>query len=264
MRLAAWGMYGARADRRGACIAVLVAMVMPLVASLVTYTFVSLPGNGIALDHTGSLVALLVLLKIFVLGITHHLPFDLDRLWRTHMRERRGLPGLPYLLQEGVEEDLPCTVRILCELETAARTSAEEVLTDTSPLHYGEVDARGQTEGNGDRLDGTLLEVDHVADFHEEAVAQLFKEDERGRAVLSLLAGLTGPGLCEAAYAHCPGSLTARQALGVLFRELHITLSQPTDTSTLAPFNRPATVHPFFDLAVANRNQTSSTVILPQ
>lgn len=42
-------------------------------------------------------------------------------------------------------------------------------------ISSGEVDARGQTKGDGDRLEGTLLEVDPVADFHEEAVIQLFK-----------------------------------------------------------------------------------------
>lgn len=42
-----------------------------------------------------------------------------------------------FVVLQGIEEDLPCTVRILCELETAARTSTEEVLTDTSPLSYG-------------------------------------------------------------------------------------------------------------------------------
>ena len=42
-------------------------------------------------------------------------------------------------------------------------------------LPPGEVDSRGQTQGDGDRLDGTLLEVDHVADFHEEAVEALFQ-----------------------------------------------------------------------------------------
>ena len=38
---------------------------------------------------------------------------------------------------QGLEEDLPCTVRILCELETAARTSSDDELLDTSSLHHG-------------------------------------------------------------------------------------------------------------------------------
>lgn len=110
MRVAAWawGVYGARAGRRWAGVAVVVAVVVPVVASLVTYTFVSLPGDAIALDQTGSLVAMLVLLKIFVLGITHHLPFDLNRLWKKHVRVERELQGLPYLLQEVGEPVLLC------------------------------------------------------------------------------------------------------------------------------------------------------------
>ncbi|XP_063889564.1 uncharacterized protein LOC135116187 isoform X2 [Scylla paramamosain] len=127
-----------------------------------------------------------------------------------------------------------------------------------------EVDARGQTTGDGDRVDGTLLEVDHVADFHEEAVAALFQEDARSTAVLSLLAGLTGPGLCEAAYAHCPGSLTARQAMGVLFKELHIAPATPMDALTTASPPRPATAHPNLGLAGMRRNHTLTAVTSAQ
>ena len=91
-----WDM--AWTGRSRVSVAAVVSVVVPLVASFVTYTFVSLPGEAIALDQTGSLVALLVLLKIFVLGVTHHLPFDLNKLWRRHgRREKRDLP---YLLQE--------------------------------------------------------------------------------------------------------------------------------------------------------------------
>ncbi|XP_045115085.1 uncharacterized protein LOC123506801 isoform X3 [Portunus trituberculatus] len=253
-----WGVSMAWTRREGVSLAAVGAVIVPMVASLVTYTFVSLPGEAIALDQTGSLVVLLVLLKIFVLGISGHLPFDLNKLWSHHgRREKRTLP---YLLQESLEEDLPCTVRILCELETAARTSSEDELPDVSTLHHGEVDTRGQTTGDGDRVDGTLLEVDHVVDFHEEAVAALFQEDARGTAVLSLLAGLTGPGLCEAAYAHCPGSLTARQAMGVLFNELHIAPATPMDLTTTTASTQPATPHPNLGHARMRRNQTLSAI----
>ncbi|XP_045115086.1 uncharacterized protein LOC123506801 isoform X4 [Portunus trituberculatus] len=129
-----WGVSMAWTRREGVSLAAVGAVIVPMVASLVTYTFVSLPGEAIALDQTGSLVVLLVLLKIFVLGISGHLPFDLNKLWSHHgRREKRTLP---YLLQESLEEDLPCTVRILCELETAARTSSEDELPDVSTLHH--------------------------------------------------------------------------------------------------------------------------------
>ncbi|MPC33583.1 hypothetical protein E2C01_026938 [Portunus trituberculatus] len=93
-----WGVSMAWTRREGVSLAAVGAVIVPMVASLVTYTFVSLPGEAIALDQTGSLVVLLVLLKIFVLGISGHLPFDLNKLWSHHgRREKRTLP---YLLQE--------------------------------------------------------------------------------------------------------------------------------------------------------------------
>lgn len=56
--------------------------------AFVTYTFVSLPDNSIALDQNGSLAVLLVLLKIFVLGVTGQLPLNLNELLKKR-RERR-------------------------------------------------------------------------------------------------------------------------------------------------------------------------------
>ncbi|KAK3887413.1 hypothetical protein Pcinc_008529 [Petrolisthes cinctipes] len=38
----------------------------------------------------------------------------------------------------------------------------------------GEVDGRGQTLDDGDRVAGTLLDIDPISDFHEEVVIQLF------------------------------------------------------------------------------------------
>ncbi|KAK7070990.1 hypothetical protein SK128_027385 [Halocaridina rubra] len=73
-----------------------------------------------------------------------------------------------------LEDDLPCTVRILCELETAARTAMEDALPDTVTLHEGPVDERGQTVGDGDRVEGTLLEIDHIDEFHHVAVHALY------------------------------------------------------------------------------------------
>lgn len=60
----------------------------PVATAFVTYTFVSLPDNSIALDENGSLAVLLVLLKIFVLGVTGQLPFNLNELLKKR-RERR-------------------------------------------------------------------------------------------------------------------------------------------------------------------------------
>lgn len=113
-----WAVTRAWARRGGVPLMAVIAVLVPVVASLVTYTFVSLPGEAIALDQTGSLVALLVLLKIFVLGITHHLPFDLDKLWKhSGRREKRGLP---YLLQEvggaGLHGARACHAKITSDL----------------------------------------------------------------------------------------------------------------------------------------------------
>lgn len=66
---------------RASAVILLVATVLPLVCSFVTYTFVSLPDNSIALDQNGTLVALLVLLKIFLLGSTGKLPVNLNDLF---------------------------------------------------------------------------------------------------------------------------------------------------------------------------------------
>lgn len=60
----------------------------PVTTAFVTYTFVSLPDNSIALDQNGSLAVLLVLLKIFVLGVTGQLPLNLNELLKKR-RERR-------------------------------------------------------------------------------------------------------------------------------------------------------------------------------
>ncbi|XP_042213277.1 uncharacterized protein LOC121860265 [Homarus americanus] len=106
--------------------------ILPLVCSLVTYTFVSLPDNSIALNQNGALLALLVLLKIFVIGATGRLPIDLNKLFSG----RRSRRDATYVDQEDLVEDLPCTVRILCELETAARTAMDDLLPDADSLHH--------------------------------------------------------------------------------------------------------------------------------
>ncbi|XP_047500956.1 uncharacterized protein LOC125046991 [Penaeus chinensis] len=89
------------------------------------------------------------------------------------------------------------------------------------------VDARGQTLGDGDRVEGTLLDVDHIADFHDEAVRALYDDQSDdlsapSRHALAKLTGLTGEGRCEAAYARCPGRLSPKMALGVIFKELGV------------------------------------------
>ncbi|XP_071526326.1 uncharacterized protein [Panulirus ornatus] len=206
-------------------------VMLPLACSLVTYTFVSLPDNSISLNQSGSLVALLVLLKIFILGATGRLPIDLNEFFS----KRRGKRGARYLVEEALEDDLPCTIRILCELETAARGAMDDLMPDPGALHEGEVDERGQTVGDGDRVGGTLLDVDHIGSYHDEAVRALFSDQSDdltsgSRHALSLLAGLTGEGRCEAAYTQCrAGRLSPKMALGVLFQELSV---QPSGLSS--------------------------------
>ncbi|KAK4329109.1 hypothetical protein Pmani_000520 [Petrolisthes manimaculis] len=145
----------------------------PVTTAFVTYTFVSLPDNSIALDQNGSLAVLLVLLKIFVLGVLGQLPLNLNELLKKGRKRRDNNHHGP-MLNKDMEEEMPCTVRILCELETAARTSSEDQFTFPQHQHYGEVDDRGQTLDDGDRVAGTLLDVDPLSDFHEEGVTQLF------------------------------------------------------------------------------------------
>lgn len=70
--------------------------ILPLVCSLVTYTFVSLPGNSIALNQNGALIALLVLLKIFILGVTGKLPVNLNN----YFSKRRGKRAPRHLVEE--------------------------------------------------------------------------------------------------------------------------------------------------------------------
>nr|XP_027224727.1 uncharacterized protein LOC113816934 [Penaeus vannamei] len=180
---------------RSSVLILLVATVLPLVCSFVTYTFVSLPDNSIALDQNGTLVALLVLLKIFLLGSTGRLPVNLNDLFSKF----RGKRDTASANEGALVEDLPCMVRILCEVETAAKTGMDDALPDVEALHEGSVDARGQTLDGGDRVEGTLLDVDHIADFHDEAVRALYadRSDDLtapSRAALAKLAGLTGEG----------------------------------------------------------------------
>ncbi|KAK7070989.1 hypothetical protein SK128_027384, partial [Halocaridina rubra] len=47
-------------------------------------------------------------------------------------------------------------------------------------------------------------------------------DDDLRAGALAALAGITGGGRCEVAYARCPGRLTARDAFGVLFREFDV------------------------------------------
>ncbi|XP_042857808.1 uncharacterized protein LOC122244069 [Penaeus japonicus] len=94
-------------------------------------------------------------------------------------------------------------------------------------LSHGSVDVRGQTLADGDRVEGTLLDIDHIADFHDEAVRALFEDQSddltaHSRDALAKLSGLTGEGRCEAAYARCPGRLSPKMALGVIFKELGV------------------------------------------
>ncbi|XP_064107410.1 uncharacterized protein LOC135216202 [Macrobrachium nipponense] len=135
---------------------IILTVVLPLVSSLVTYAFVSLPDNSISLDLTGSLLLLLVLFKILILGSLGTFPIDLNAVFN----KRKGRRAARHLMDGALVDDLPCTVRILCELETTATPSS--------------VDDRGQTLEDGDRVEGTLLDIDHIGLYQEAAVLTLF------------------------------------------------------------------------------------------
>ncbi|XP_066952258.1 uncharacterized protein [Macrobrachium rosenbergii] len=279
---------------------IILTVVLPLVSSLVTYAFVSLPDNSISLDLTGSLLLLLVLFKILILGSLGTFPIDLNAFFQKRKGRRaarhlmdgvnaatRYSPTRDYLMagrksvvfdkkenahwafvqafeNEGetinlyvaqrkeelsrygraLVDDLPCTVRILCELETAARTAMEAPMDDIEALHEGSVDDRGQTLEDGDRVEGTLLDIDHIGLYQEAAVLALFGNDSSttnskptpnfiltsrrndlgpgSLLALSHLDGMTGSRQCEIAYTRCPGDISPKDAIGVLLRDFDV------------------------------------------
>ncbi|XP_050691266.1 uncharacterized protein LOC126982961 [Eriocheir sinensis] len=97
-------------------------------------------------------------------------------------------------------EGLPCTRRLLCELETAARTS--DIYLPRAPKEH---------EGRDPSEEEAPQEVDPITEIQIEAVRALYREDdptgelsERGRRAVKVVEELTGAA-CETAYRLCPG-----------------------------------------------------------
>ena len=59
---------------------IILAFLVHISYSLITYSYVSLPDNSISLDTNGAIFALLVLFKLFIVGSTGVFPIHLNDL----------------------------------------------------------------------------------------------------------------------------------------------------------------------------------------
>ncbi|XP_068204023.1 uncharacterized protein [Palaemon carinicauda] len=215
---------------------IVLTVALPFVCSLVTYTFVSLPDNSIALDQTGALLLLLVLFKIFILGSLGTFPIDLNAFFH----KRRGRRAARHLLDGALVDDLPCTVRILCELETAARTALEDPMDEIEELHevllarlqyitahYAGAVIRASRASsrnpNKERKDCNSTSTQNTRSTPKDILTSNPNDLGPGSLlVLSHFDGMTGAGQCEIAYTRCPGRISPKDAIGILLKDFDI------------------------------------------
>ncbi|XP_068203856.1 uncharacterized protein [Palaemon carinicauda] len=208
-------------------IIVFVGIVLPMVSSFITYTFISMGNDELRVDDMGALLITIALIKLMLISTQGVFPIDMNSLFkRIWGREERSVENLgnslivynnDTLYQHPEVELMPCTRRFLCEMETAAKTSDKympkgpEVSYDTNP------DEEVAPE-----------EVDPLTELHIEAIRALFREEEqttdlspRGQKALEVMEGLTGP-VCEKAYRLCPGRYTPSLLYRSIFDEMNL------------------------------------------
>jgi len=185
-------------------------LLVPLTTAFVTYTFVSAMNNPISLDSTQAAIVCIALIKLVLLGSTGVFPIDLDdvfrRVWKPftdHEIYKRDLS--PPSFQAPPVSHMPCLRRLLCEVETAARTSdqynqeAVEGVNDRDPKD--EVSPE-----RPDPLSEMYIEAVRAMYGHSEADSPDCTADT-DRA-FRLLHSVNGKN-CEEAYRLCPGRHTA-------------------------------------------------------
>ncbi|XP_050690707.1 uncharacterized protein LOC126982580 [Eriocheir sinensis] len=196
----------------------MVAVVLPFASALVTYTFVSMGNEALAVDDTGGLIIMLVLAKLLLLSTQGIFPVDLNNvLYDLAYRSPRDADNRNSLYQVPKVEGLPCTRRLLCELEAAARTS-DNYLPRTPKEH----------EGRDPSEEEAPEEVDPITEMQIEAVRALFREEDptgelshRGRRAVKVVEKLTGAA-CETTYRLCPGRFSAPMLYRAIFEEMNV------------------------------------------
>ncbi|KAK3887410.1 hypothetical protein Pcinc_008526 [Petrolisthes cinctipes] len=196
-----------------------VGVLVPLVTTLVTYTFVSMGSDALVVDDTGALIIMLAFIKLVLLGTQGIFPIDLDAVYNNIInRGKRSINSTAFEVPE--VSHTPCVRRFLCELEAAARTSDNYL-----PRGPNEVD-------DGRNLDEEVApeEVDPIHEMQVEAIRALFREEdptgelsERGQSALAVVGALTGT-VCEEAYALCKGRFTAPMAYKAIFEEINMVI----------------------------------------
>jgi len=195
------------------------AVAVPLTSALVTYTFVSSHSNGIQLDATQSAIVCLALIKLVLLGSTGVFPINLDDMfdktwWPFSRRSRRAVQD--NMFQMPAVGKMPCMRRLLCEVETAARTSDQ----------YG-VEA---AEGVNDREASDEVnpeKVDPLSEVYIEAVRAMYGHNtpdspdctEHTDRAFRLMHDINGQH-CEQAYRLCPGRYTAPMIFKAVLDEI--------------------------------------------
>ncbi|XP_071526764.1 uncharacterized protein [Panulirus ornatus] len=203
----------------------LVGVVVPLATSLVTYTFVSMGSNALALDETGALIVILTLIKLVLLSTQGIFPINMNNVFSSIIRGKRstnyiGAFDNSTLYQVPDVDLMPCIRRFLCELEVAARTSDNYLPKEPEAVNDRNLDEEVAPE-----------EVDPISEMQAEAIRALYREEdptgalsERGRRALAVVEALTGPA-CEVAYRLCPGRYTAPLVYRTIFEEINLMAS---------------------------------------
>ncbi|XP_050706827.1 uncharacterized protein LOC126992210 [Eriocheir sinensis] len=194
-----------------------VAVMLPLTSALVTYFFLTMLNEPITVDDTGGLIIMLVIAKLLLLSAQGIFPIDLNNVFYGLVyRFPRDADNRNSFYQVPEVEGLPCTRRLLCELETAARTS--DIYLPRAPKEH---------EGRDPSEEEAPQEVDPITEIQIEAVRALYREDdptgelsERGRRAVKVVEELTGAA-CETAYRLCPGRFTAPMYYRVIFEEIN-------------------------------------------
>jgi len=211
-------------------------VLVPLTTAFVTYTFVSSQSSPLTLDSTQAAIVCLALIKLMLLGATGIFPIDLDdlfrRVWKPftdHDRYKRDLEAAERSFRAPPVSSMPCLRRLLCEVETAARTSDQY---NQQPLDG--VNGR-------DSMDEVAPErTDPLSDVYIEAVRALYGHtaadspdctDNTDKAY-RLLHSINGRN-CEEAYRLCSGRPSASIVFQSILSEVGLRLK---DTSP--PANR--------------------------
>ncbi|XP_045595779.2 uncharacterized protein [Procambarus clarkii] len=204
----------------------LVGVVVPLVTSLVTYTFVSMGSEALAVDEIGALIIMVTIIKLVLLSTQGIFPIDMNEvLHQIIQRGKRstnedGTFNNSSLYQVPAVDEMPCIRRFLCEVEVATRTSDNYLPKEPEAVNDRILEEEVAPE-----------EVDPISEMQVEAVRALYREEdptgelsERGRRALQVVESMTGPA-CEMAYKLCPGRFTAPLIYRTIFEEINLAVS---------------------------------------